>query len=70
MVHFGKAEAVTSQRRIVLASAFNEHPERFVHGLPVPPSLPEAAWINCSRKRVKIIHIDSAQTLICAGKLT
>ena len=46
MVHYGKAETVTSQRRIVLASAFDAHPERFVRGLPVPPSLPEAAWIN------------------------
>jgi len=46
MVHYGKAEAVTSQRRIVLASVFDTHPERFVRGLPVPPSLPEAAWIN------------------------
>jgi hypothetical protein len=46
MVHYGKAEAVISQRRIVLASAFDAHPERFVRGLPVPPSLPEAAWIN------------------------
>jgi putative transposase len=46
MIHYGKAEIVTSQRRIVLASAFDEHPERFVRGLPVPLSLPEAAWIN------------------------
>jgi putative transposase len=46
MVHYGKAETVTSQRRIVLASAFDAHPERFVRGLPEPPSLPEAAWIN------------------------
>jgi putative transposase len=46
MVHYGKAEAVTSQRRIVLASAFDAHPERFVRGLPLPPPLPEAAWIN------------------------
>jgi putative transposase len=46
MVHYGKAEVVTSQRRIVLASAFEAHPERFVRGLPVPPPLPEAAWIN------------------------
>jgi len=46
MVHYGKAEAVTSRRRIVLASAFDAHPERFVRGLPVPPPLPEAAWIN------------------------
>lgn len=46
MVHHGKAEAVASQRRIVLASAFDAHPERFVRGLPSPPSLPQAAWIN------------------------
>jgi putative transposase len=46
VVHYGQAEAVTSQRRIVLASAFDEHPERFVRGLPVPPTVPEAAWIN------------------------
>jgi len=46
MVHYGKAAMVTSQRQIVLTSAFDAHPERFVRGLPVPPSLPEAAWIN------------------------
>jgi hypothetical protein len=46
MVHYGKAEAVISQRQIVLSSAFDEHPERFVRGLPLHPPLPEAAWIN------------------------
>jgi len=46
MVHYGKAEAVINQRRIVLASAFEAHPERFVRGLPTPTPLPEAAWIN------------------------
>ena len=46
MVHHGKAEAVTSQRRIVLNLAFDAHPERFVRGMPVPPLVPEAAWIN------------------------
>jgi putative transposase len=46
MLHYGKAEALTSQRGTVLASAFEAHPERFLRGLPVPPSLPEAAWIN------------------------
>ena len=46
MVHYGQAQAVIDQRRIVLASAFEAHPDRFVRGLPVPPSLPEAAWIN------------------------
>jgi len=46
MVHYGKAEQVSSQRQVVLASAFDAHPERFVRGIPIPPSLPEAAWIN------------------------
>ena len=46
VVHYGQAQAVIEQRRIVLASAFEAHPERFVRGLPVPPPLPEAAWIN------------------------
>jgi putative transposase len=46
MVHYGKSETVISQRQIVLASAFDTHPERFVRGLPTPPPLPEAAWIN------------------------
>jgi putative transposase len=46
MVHYGKGEQLTSQRRIVLASAFETHPERFVRGRPQPPSLPEAVWIN------------------------
>ena len=46
MVHYGKAEQVSNQRQVVLASAFDTHPERFVRGMPIPPSLPEAAWIN------------------------
>jgi putative transposase len=58
MVHYGKAEAVTNQRRIVLASAFDAHPERFVRGLPVPPSLPEAAWINKPKVESKKIVLD------------
>jgi putative transposase len=57
MVHYGKAKAVTSQRRIVLASAFDAHPERFVRGLPVPPSLPEAAWINKPKVESKQIML-------------
>jgi len=46
MVHYGKSKEAMDQRRIVLASAFEKHPERFVRGLPVPLPLPEAAWIN------------------------
>lgn len=55
MVHYGKAEEVIDQRRIVLASAFEAHPERFVGGLPTPPPLPEAAWINKPKSDVEQI---------------
>jgi putative transposase len=57
MVHYGKAELVTSQRQNVLASAFGEHPERFVRGMPMPPSLPEAAWINKPKVESKEVGI-------------
>jgi hypothetical protein len=30
----------------VLEAAYRDHPERFSHGLPVPPRLPHAVWIN------------------------
>lgn len=55
MVHYGKAEAVIDQRRIVLASAFEAHPERFVSGLPTPPPLPEAAWVNKPKGQEQIV---------------
>ena len=61
MVHYGKAERVITQRQIVLASAFDAHPERFVRGLPVPPSLPEAAWIN--RPKIQSQHLALAENI-------
>ena len=67
-VHHGKAEAVTDQRRIVLAAAFDAHPERFVRGLPVPPSLPEAAWINKPKvESNKIEIVENAPILGVVG---
>jgi putative transposase len=46
MVHLGKAPAIIAQRNIVLAQAFERHPERFVKGQPKAEKLPEAVWIN------------------------
>jgi putative transposase len=46
MVHYGRAEGVREQRARVLEAAYAARPERFVRGLPQPPKLPEAAWIN------------------------
>jgi putative transposase len=45
-VHFGTATKIRQLRGIVLAEAYTAHPERFVHGTPQPPKLPDTAWIN------------------------
>ncbi len=45
-VHSGRAKGLHTKRARVLAAAYAERPERFVRGLPRPPALPAAAWIN------------------------
>ena len=45
-VHAGRAAEVTAARTITLARAYEAHPERFVRGLPTPPAVPTAVWIN------------------------
>jgi putative transposase len=45
-VHFGLAEKRAAERARVLEAAYRAHPERFPRGLPKPPSLPSAVWIN------------------------
>lgn len=45
-VHYGRAETLHSERARVLAAAHAATPERFVRGVPRPPELPSAAWIN------------------------
>jgi putative transposase len=45
-IHYGLAEAKWQQRAEVLRAAYAAHPERFPRGVPVPPPLPTAAWIN------------------------
>ena len=45
-VHHGHADEVLAQRQCVLDAAYEAHPERFVHGPPRVPSLPQAVWIN------------------------
>jgi len=45
-VHFGRAAEVLQQRQLILQQAYDQHPERFVRGLPHPAALPEAVWIN------------------------
>lgn len=45
-VHYGLAEKRREQRTGVLIDAYERNPQRFVRGLPKPPLLPTAAWIN------------------------
>ena len=41
-VHYGLAEEKIEKRAAVLGAAYEAHPERFPHGRPTPPRLPEA----------------------------
>jgi len=45
-LHTGRAHKIREKRCEVLQAAYAEHPERFVRGIPAPPQIPEAAWIN------------------------
>ena len=45
-VHFGRSEQLQNQRQRTLTSAYEAVPHRFVNGVPRPPALPRAAWIN------------------------
>ncbi len=45
-LHFGRAEEVTAARTQTLHGAWKKTPERFVHGIPRPASVPKAVWIN------------------------
>lgn len=45
-VHSGQAKQISRQRQKVLSDFYRQHPERFVKGEPIPPKVPQAAWIN------------------------
>lgn len=45
-LHYGLAKDIQRARGKILCAAYELHPERFVKKIPVPPLVPEAAWIN------------------------
>jgi len=45
-VHEGYAEVITERRAEVLREAYENHPERFVRKVPIPPTLNTQVWIN------------------------
>jgi putative transposase len=46
VLHHGQAPLVIEHRQQVLQAAYHSHPERFVRGLPLPPTIPTEVWIN------------------------
>ena len=44
--HAGRASQVTAARQETLRVAYQQHPNRFVRGQPLPPLGAENAWIN------------------------
>ena len=44
--HSGEDQIVYRERQTVLAAFYQQHPERFVRGVPSPPQLPGEVWIN------------------------
>ena len=51
MVHYGQAPQQQAQRQQVLTAAYEAHPERFFHGPPTVPQLPQAVWINQPKEK-------------------
>ena len=58
-VHYGRTKEIHQTRQDTLLNAYRLHPERFVKKMPVPPELPEAAWINKPKREEKseeVVH--------------
>jgi putative transposase len=45
-IHYGLAQEKWNRRAEALVAKYTAHPERFPRGVPTPPPLPTAAWIN------------------------
>jgi putative transposase len=46
VVHFGETQTVLAHRQVVLDTAYQAHPDRFVRRPPKPMPLPSEVWIN------------------------
>ena len=60
-VHHGLALAKWRGRADALAAAYAAHPERFPRGMPTPPPLPIAAYINKPLATTKLTPLEAAQ---------
>jgi len=46
VVHFGETQTVLARRQVVLDTAYQAHPDRFVRRPPKPLPMPTQVWIN------------------------
>lgn len=60
-VHTGRAQAISESRQLVLAGAFERHPERFVRKEARIIKLPSAVWINPPKTANTVSDTSSAQ---------
>jgi len=66
-VHFGRASAILAARTEVLRRAYEQHPERFPRGLPLPNQPPLEVWINRPSPNTVEASEPDASELIEAG---
>jgi putative transposase len=66
VVHYGFASLRDVQRQNALHDAFVAHPERFPRGLPRPPRLAPAVWIN----KPKSVSLDVALSTVSTPPCT
>lgn len=63
-VHSGRVDAVRAVRQTALDTAWEAHPERFVHGHPQASSPPATVWIN---RPVHEVDVAAGSTAVDAG---
>lgn len=56
VVHAGLADKCNDARQVVIDRAFAANPDRFVHGRPRLPQVPQTAWINDPAKSSPACH--------------
>ena len=53
-LHYGQGEKIITSRKETLQVAWQKTPERFVHGVPTPASVPKAVWINAPKRAIEL----------------
>ncbi len=66
--HHGTDKVVYEKRQGVMAAFYEQHPERFVRGLPSPPELPGDVWINPPREgEIRSTHRSRQEEIVQPG---